>query len=116
MKDKIIVVCGLGRCGSSLMMQMLHAGGLTCTGEAPPYEHPNGAMNHFNARWLTQQTDKATKVLLPHHVKFLPANYYFIWLERNPLEQAKSTFKFQHIIARNLYPDLPPPLKMAVVL
>lgn len=34
----VIIVSGFGRCGSSLMMQMLHAGGLSTTGRAPHFE------------------------------------------------------------------------------
>ena len=109
MDNKVVVVCGLGRCGSSLMMQMLSAGGLACTGEAPAYEHPNGVIGGFNGQWLAKQTNKATKVLLPQYVRFEPANYYFIWLDRDPFEQAKSTFKFQHLITRRIHPELPLP-------
>ena len=39
-----LLVAGLGRCGTSLMMQMLAAAGLPCVGEFPAYEVPE--LNH----------------------------------------------------------------------
>jgi hypothetical protein len=95
---KIIVVCGLGRCGSSLTMQMLNAGGIKCNGEYPTFEHDKGSLGGNDPYWLLTQNGKATKILLPHLYEFKAGDYQFIWVDRDPFEQAKSTFKFMHLI------------------
>ena len=80
-----IVVAGLGRCGSSLVMQMLNAGGVACVGAYPAFEE------HEPERW--QHWDgKAVKILDPHRQR-LPLRCVVIWLDRNPVEQAKSQVK-----------------------
>jgi hypothetical protein len=38
MSAPVIVVAGLGRCGTSLVMQMLAAAGLPCVGSFPDFE------------------------------------------------------------------------------
>jgi len=92
--NQIVIVSGLGRCGSSLTMQMLNAGGFSCLGKFPIFEHNNFAIESQKPLWLSQQQNIAAKILLPNLFKFKKANYTFIWLNRNPLDNAKSTAKF----------------------
>lgn len=42
--DTLILVCGFGRCGSSLVMQMLDVGGLPVVGSFPDYERAEASL------------------------------------------------------------------------
>lgn len=100
--DLPTVVSGLGRCGSSMMMQMLIAGGLETTGAAcsPLYEdirtltfkNPDTA----NYDWLKNlDQSHVLKILDPG--KYKPPKWFkckVIWMERDPNEQAKSMAKY----------------------
>src|SRR5882757_5861307 len=92
--DHVTIVSGLPRSGTSLMMQMLQAGGmqLLTDGLRTSDEHnPRGYFEHEKVKhgrndlsWLEQAGGKAVKVihlLLPH----LPAdrNYRVIFMVRN---------------------------------
>jgi hypothetical protein len=92
--DYFTIVSGLPRSGTSLMMQMLQAGGLPILtdGQRTPDEHnPRGYFEHEGVKhsrndlsWLEQAGGKAVKVihlLLPH----LPAdqNYRVIFMLRD---------------------------------
>jgi len=90
-----LLVAGLGRCGTSLLMQMLDAAGVPCVGEFPDYEVPE--LNHAEPplAWLEVQRGKAMKVLNPHLTRIPPEfEAPVIWLDRNSREQAKSQIKF----------------------
>lgn len=92
----ITIVAGFGRCGSSLVMQMLAAGGMpTPYSSYPSFEVPKGT------RMVTGNLyGGALKVLDPHI--FRPPHgpaYKIIWIDRDPLEQAKSMVKFMEVIA-----------------
>jgi len=94
-QETIVVVAGLGRCGSSLMMRMLHAGGVPvyCDNYAS-YETTKIQGLPTNWTWLNETKGKAIKVLDPHQWKLHPSlNYKIIWLYRNTTEQAKSALK-----------------------
>lgn len=94
-----IVVCGLARCGTSLMMKMLHAGGVEplcdpeCLGFS--YEYDLTTRLPHNVAWLSLAEGRALKLLDPHRWQ-LPKDrpYLFILLSRNTEEQAKSHIKF----------------------
>jgi len=90
---RIIVVAGYGRCGSTMVMQMLAAGGCPMTGEWPAYEVPESL--ELSAAWLAEHDGMAVKVLDPHKHPF-PAgpDYRVIWLDRNSEQQARSLAKF----------------------
>ena len=89
------LLCGSGRCGSSLVMQMLHAGGVEVVGHAPYFEPKETMWHQFNVEWLIKQTG-VVKLLdpIPALFKFPPGEYRTIWLTRNTKEQAKSILKF----------------------
>ena len=91
----IIVVAGLGRCGSTLMMRMLHAGGMDVFCEnKTDFETELIFTLPDNNAWLGLCTGKALKLLDPHENLPSPSfDYRFIWMDRNPREQAKSQMK-----------------------
>jgi len=91
----ITIISGFGRCGSSLLMQMLNAGGMTCLGSFPAFEDKRVDRNG-DLDFLRDHDGCAVKVLDPHRYRF-PEGVLFgaIWLDRDLKEQAKSTIKFQ---------------------
>jgi predicted AlkP superfamily phosphohydrolase/phosphomutase/tetratricopeptide (TPR) repeat protein len=104
LEDPIIVVSGLPRSGTSLMMQMLDKGGIPIfsdnkrsADESNPkgyYEHELVKSLRRNKKWLSKTTGKAVKIishLLPH----LPAkyNYKVIFMLRNLSEIIRSQHK-----------------------
>lgn len=101
--DTTIVVCGTARCGTSLMMKMLHKGGVEplCDPESLGYGYEYDPVLRLPAEvaWLDQASGKAVKVLDPHVLR-LPKDrpYLFILLERDNAEQAKSHVKFLRAI------------------
>lgn len=61
-----VLVCGLGRCGSSVTMQMLQAGGYQTFGDWPDFE-PEEAGSSRNIPHLLSLIDtSAVKILDPH--------------------------------------------------
>lgn len=96
MLDFTIVVCGHGRCGTSLMMQMLAAAGVHIAGEYPSYE----AENFATPEWIAKNKGGAIKLLDPMRLEhtFGTEKIKFIWLSRNVFEQAKSTSKFANML------------------
>lgn len=97
--EPIVVVTGFGRCGTSMVMKMLHAGGVE------PYAEPGNIGSSYETEdlyrlpedhgWLAGCRGKAVKVLEPHRCrpprKIHP--YRFVLILRNPLQQAKSQAK-----------------------
>ncbi len=96
MVEPIIIVAGLGRCGTSLVMQMLAAGGVPMVGGHPDFE--DMAVDHQRhsdpVSWAARCAGRAVKVLDPQHVP-LPQGprYLAIWLTRDPEQQARSQIK-----------------------
>ena len=103
------MVSGLPRSGTSMMMQMLEAGGIEVFTDRERradesnlkgyYEHDAVKNLAKNKSWLPQANGKAVKViahLLPH----LPMSYRYkvIFMERDVLEVVRSQ---QKMIARN---------------
>lgn len=87
-----IVVAGLGRCGSSMLMQMLHSGGVPCVGEWPAFEDSRVRSN-VEPSFIAACEGRAVKVLDPQRVG-LPGDVRVIWLDRDHRQQAKSHAKF----------------------
>lgn len=94
MLKPVVLVAGMGRCGSSLTMQMLHACGLRCAGQPPAFEPEE--INLLNgdptAEWMTQF--EAVKIIDPHRGKLPFINAVVVWLDRNFIQQAISQVKF----------------------
>ena len=91
----ITIVTGLGRCGSSLAMKMLKAGGFDVVGTLPLYEDNRSSIGKFDADWLLEQDGKVVKCLSLHHLPIKKGEYRFIVLTRDIEEQAKSQIKFR---------------------
>ncbi|MED5545674.1 MAG: hypothetical protein VYD90_10525 [Pseudomonadota bacterium] len=90
-----ILVAGLGRCGTSLVMQMLAAGGVETVGTYPDFEHTGEPELRADAdAWHALTDGKAVKVLNPHLDAIPPGgNYRTILLTRDVKQQAKSMAK-----------------------
>jgi hypothetical protein len=90
----VTVVTGFGRCGSTMVMTMLAAGGMDVVGGPPAYEDMRTAAKGYDAAWVREQRGRAIKVLYFRGLEYLPGDWRFVWLDRAPLEQAKSMRKF----------------------
>lgn len=96
---EIIVVCGLARCGTSLVMKMLHRGGIEplCDPESlgTGYEYNTVLSLPTNTAALNGAEGKAVKILDPHRLQPPSGpSYAFILLTRDFREQSKSHVKF----------------------
>ena len=97
-KNEIIIVSGLPRSGTSLMMMLLEAGGipiLTDNLRTSDVDNPKGyyefepvkSMPKGNNQWLSQATGKAVKVI-SSLLKFLPPDHcYKIILMRRRIDE-----------------------------
>ena len=95
--DQTIIVSGLPRSGTSMMMRMLEAGGieiLTDGERKANADNPNGYYElevvkrmSENKEWLKNSSGKAVKVI-SQLLKALPANYHYkvIFMRRNMQE------------------------------
>jgi hypothetical protein len=96
--EPTVGVAGFGRCGSSLTMRMLHAGGLPPV----PGSSPTGYEIGFPLRVVPEDMPgRAVKVLetfMHEPMPTPPGGWRFVWLDRNPLEQAKSQRKMVEAI------------------
>ncbi|QNK77032.1 alkaline phosphatase family protein [Winogradskyella sp. PAMC22761] len=103
-KDQIVIVSGLPRSGTSLMMQMLDKGGinaLTDTNRKADASNPKGyleyapvmALHHDNS-WLGEAQNKSLKVVAPL-LKFLDPKYRYkvVFMTRDLNEVIKSQQK-----------------------
>lgn len=96
-EESITVVTGLPRSGTSLMMQMLAAGGariLTDGGRIPDISNPEGYLEYepvkrmpHDMEWLQRAKGRAVKIVIPL-VRHLPPQYSYriVWMWR-PLEE-----------------------------
>jgi hypothetical protein len=103
-KEPIVIVSGLPRTGTSLMMQLLHAGGvpvLSDSHRAPDVSNPRGYFEYEKVKslpadssWLAEACGKALKVIA-QLVPFLPRGfeYQVIFMQRDMDEviQSQST-------------------------
>lgn len=119
-KPFAVGVCGFPRSGSSMLMRMLDAGGIPPVPGSAERSYEVGDVIRSRAWWMS---------LPGHAVKLLDAlqwgaqlptavTWQFIWSDRDPIEQARSTVKFagavipgvldpdaEAIIARSLRAD-----------
>lgn len=108
-KDQIVIVSGLPRSGTSLMMQMLHKGGvkvLTDENRKADISNPKGYFEydpvmsiHKDNSWLEMAQNKSVKVVAPL-LKFLSPKYRYkvIFMNRDLSEIIKSQ---QKMIGKN---------------
>ncbi|TMV86442.1 sulfotransferase, partial [Thioclava sp. BHET1] len=88
-----LFVAGLGRCGTTMVMNMLARGGAPMTGEAPAYEvEETWAACPRLASWLEANRGRAVKWIDPSAAP-MPAGTLgkTIFLTRHAREQAPST-------------------------
>lgn len=101
MSDFITIVAGFPRSGSTMMMRMLHAGGLGVVAENfQSFEDHRCTYIGPKDRWLEQVVGKAIKVLDLHRM-YLPEGikYKVIWMKRDYEQQAKSQIYFlKHVV------------------
>lgn len=96
MNETITLICGFGRCGSSLVMQMLEAGGMPVTGEYPAFEDSDIVRpGSIDTTRLPGINGHALKFLDPQRYT-IPRGIstHAIWCRRDYDEQAKSHAKF----------------------
>jgi tetratricopeptide (TPR) repeat protein len=103
-KDQIVIVSGLPRSGTSVMMQMLNQGGidvLTDDNRKPDTSNPKGYFEydpvmslHKDNSWLDKAQNKTIKVVAPL-LKFLDPQYRYkvIFMNRDLTEVVKSQQK-----------------------
>jgi len=98
MPDTNLAVAGLGRCGLTMTMQMLGAGGLDVWGEPPAYEP-----GHYANAWSSDAVKLVDPIgnelsgLLPE-----TGALQWLWLARDAKEQAKSMAKMLEVTGRNV--------------
>jgi LPS sulfotransferase NodH len=101
-EEPIVCVCGFGRCGSTLVMSMLDAGGFPVVSTTKwAYEHPEAERDPLRREWLEKCRGRAIKLLDPHLHALPPGlSYCFVWLDRNVREQVKSALKWRSKIMK----------------
>ena len=93
-----LVVAGLGRCGTSLAMQLLDRAGYPCFGEYPSYEtDETNPLCGIPADLLQRNEGRAVKIIDPHHAAEMCGISFngcrVIYLTRDLTEQARSQIK-----------------------
>ena len=103
-KNDIVIVTGLPRSGTSLMMQILHSAGIDVFIDnirQPDVSNPNGYFEHQlvktieqDSSWVNNVRGKAIKIVSPL-IKYLPENinYKIIFMERDLSEIIQSQEK-----------------------
>ncbi len=94
----LTMVCGLGRCGTSMVMQMLAAGGAQVVGRSPAFEVDQASRIPLDKAWLQSLGDQTVKVLDPHRTWRGQVPARAIWLDRDDREQARSQAKFMSMV------------------
>ena len=101
-----IIVSGFGRCGSTMVMTMLQAGGVPWTADASEL---SGETPGLDAALAAVTPGHAVKVLLGRAADaraIRGEDRRVVWCSRDPREQAKSMEKFMHRM-RLIPPDIP---------
>jgi hypothetical protein len=91
--DNILFVAGLGRCGTTMVMQMLHAAGTPCAGTPPAFEDIPVSPSRVDHPWLALQRGRVVKWIDPTVTRIKGHKGGVIFLSRDPMEQAKSQAK-----------------------
>lgn len=106
MSEAVIIVTGMGRCGTTLMMSMLAAGGVPTVGNVPDYEVSEAMSGKIDATWLASCSGKAVKILDPHkHIwpgPTLRPPLLIIHMTRDHKQQAASILKFTKASGANV--------------
>lgn len=92
-------VCGFGRCGSSMVMRMLDAGGLPPVDGSSDRGYEHGGFSSLTAEELDGRAVKLLDSVLHDLIPPADVSWRFIWLDRHPYQQAKSLRKFMADVA-----------------
>lgn len=107
-EEPVTLVCGLGRCGSSLVMQMLYEAGLQVTGEWPAFERHIFPQSYGpgTSTLLSLRPGCVYKLLNVHSEEVMLPNraYRAIWLDRDLRQQEKSLRKIADTGTKNGWP------------
>ena len=118
-KGELVVVSGLPRSGTSLIMQMLQAGGIplfTDEERKADENNPNGFFEHEavkklakNKSWLSNAEGKAVKVIA-QLLNHLPRTYRYkvIFIERDLMEIIQSQQRMLHRSGKAVDPSVIP--------
>ena len=98
MNTAVLLVAGLGRCGTTMMMTMLDAGGFPVTGPRPSYELTERfSPTRADKPWLAAQGGNAVKLLDPTRYGLRESDFttppVVILMERRASQQARSQVK-----------------------
>lgn len=94
-----VLVCGHGRCGSSLVMQMMQAGGYPCFGNFPAFEPKETGFDRDINSLLKLIEGHSAKIIDPQINEWTDLKgVCVVWLSRDRNEQAASQLKFLRII------------------
>ena len=98
--NPIVVVCGMPRTGTSMTMQMLHAGGYETHSDigGPSFELKDTLELPGKSKWIASCTGKAIKILEP--TRYTPPRgyqYRFILTKRNPEDHLRSILLFSQL-------------------
>lgn len=99
MNAPVVAICGFPRSGSSLVMQMLAAGGFPCVGEFPAFEEYRPAPGWPGYAQLAGRAVKLLDSMLPFGPTPKDIPQSFILMVRDHREQAKSFAKFYQAAA-----------------
>lgn len=102
-----VIVCGFGRCGTSLVMRMLHKGGMSVFADNTASYEQNEFMRYPVAvsEVAVMFAGKAVKLLEPQLWKWHKNDFRVIWLDRYPVEQAKSQIKLLRMMSGMRIPN-----------
>ncbi len=115
-KGTIYIVSGLPRSGTSMMMQMLHKGGLEVFTDGERGADDNNPLGYYehevvktlarNKRWLPHAKDKAVKVIA-NLLPYLPPQYQYkiVFMERNLYEVVTSQRKMLQRMGKKTQKD-----------
>lgn len=97
----VTAVTGAARCGTTLVMRMLDAGGVPAYADnRVSFETDKILRLPTDSAWLRECRGKAVKLLEPLYLAPLPSiDWRFILLSRDPEEQAKSHLKFLRMVS-----------------
>ena len=95
-------ITGLGRCGTSLVMQMLDVIDAPVLGKPPWYEPSKTMAENYKPWWMKRQKGKFVKLINPQQFEFPKRGYRILWLNRDPEQQFLSICKLQKAMGRRV--------------
>lgn len=99
----VLIVAGLGRCGTSLAMSMLMAGGCPVVGNPPAFEPRIAHAERITRDTLEISRGRAMKIVDPQLLRVsLPRYCRAVWLDRDFTQQARSVIRFLRMTGTNV--------------